>query len=132
MARWLVFAVLSVVAAAFIVWPFLRQRKTSPPRGALDLAIYRSQLRELSRDRENGLLSEGNLAAAEAEIGRRMLRAADESTATADRPLEGGGRRLSPRLAILVAFAAVSVALTIYLAIGRPGVLDQPLAARKA
>lgn len=134
MAQWLVFAALTAVAAGFILWPFFRKRSATRPRAVLDLAIYRDQLRELARDRENGLISNDEAAAAEAEIGRRMLKASDDAAAGdgATAHAAPDDRPVRPTLAVLVAFASVAAALLLYLAIGQPNMRDQPLATRQA
>jgi cytochrome c-type biogenesis protein CcmH len=134
MGQWLLFAALTAAAAGFIVWPFLRAKKATESRAALDIAVYRDQLRELARDRDHGLLSDTEAAAAEAEIGRRMLKASGGLAETVGHaiPAADTDRPVRPYLAILIAFAAVSLALLIYLAIGQPGMPDQPLRARQS
>jgi cytochrome c-type biogenesis protein CcmH len=89
------------------------------------LEVYRRALAEIDDLAGRGLLPAEERRATRAEAARRLLRAAD----TAHTPFETGGRGVVPVLAAgLVAVAS----LVIYLAIGSPGLADQPFAASVA
>ena len=85
------------------------------------LAVHARQLTELDDLHRRGLLGAPELEAARAEAGRRLLSAADRAPAV-ERP--GGA---SARTVVTVgAGAAALSALGLYLALGRPGLPDQP------
>jgi cytochrome c-type biogenesis protein CcmH len=94
------------------------------------LAVYRRQLSEIDDLAERGLMAEGELKAARAEAARRLLGAAK----TAEPPAtETAQPRVSRplRLAVLAgAVAAPALAVALYMALGKPGLPDQPYAAR--
>jgi cytochrome c-type biogenesis protein CcmH len=124
MMPWAIFAVMTVVALAIVLVPLLRARKETPERASFDLAVYRDQLAEADRDAERGLLSAEEAEAAKAEIGRRMLRAADE----AERARPTGGTRWAA--VGLIAVIVPATAFGLYALVGAPNVPDMPYAAR--
>jgi cytochrome c-type biogenesis protein CcmH len=84
-------------------------------------------MRELERDRSAGLIGSAEADAARVEISRRLLAAADaqgQAPAASFAPW----RRRFIAVAALIALPFGAVAL--YLALGFPGLPDQPLAAR--
>jgi len=85
--------------------------------------FYRRQLAEIADLADRGLLGEGDRKSAEAEAGRRLLAAADAPSA----PWSSGGAR---NLVLVAAIAAPALAVALYLAVGAPGVADQPFAKR--
>jgi cytochrome c-type biogenesis protein CcmH len=126
MALWLALAAMAAAAAALVALPLLRRAAAERPRAEYDLAIYRDQLREIDRDRAQGLLTEAEAEAARTEVGRRLLAAAPADPAgDAPRDPAAGGRGW-----VLAALAAVlpAVALAVYLTHGAPGLPSQPAA----
>ena len=127
MTLWFVFALMTAAAIFAVLWPLAGIRKA---RSGSDIEVYRDQLDELERDRENGLIPETEAQAAQAEISRRLLAAADAS----ERKGATGGSAVFRRRA--VALAAVVLlplgAATFYLMLGSPTLSDQPLASRVA
>jgi cytochrome c-type biogenesis protein CcmH len=131
MSLWIVLALMTAAAVGAVVWPLRRRAaaaaKTADPN---DVAVYRDQLTEIERDRASGLIAAAEAEAARVELSRRLLAAADrvldagENKAVRERP-----RRLAAAGA-LVALPAGAVAF--YLAIGSPGLPDEPLSARIA
>lgn len=94
------------------------------------LALYRRQLSEIDDLAERGLLAEGELKAARAEAARRLLGAAKTAEPAA---AEAGQPRASRPLRLLVlagAVAAPALAVALYMMLGKPGLPDQPFAAR--
>ena len=77
MTLWLLLAAITALALALMLRPLLWGRRSVTSREALETAIYRDRLSEVKRDLERGLLSPAEAEAAEAEISRRMLMAAD-------------------------------------------------------
>jgi cytochrome c-type biogenesis protein CcmH len=123
-----IFAAMTAVAVAALLWPLFRQRGT-PERSSFELGVYRDQLAEIDRDVERGLIGPAEAAAARLEIERRILRAAPDPAATAASADPSGGGRRHPVLA-----AAVQVpvqALGLYAALGAPDLPDRPFASRE-
>lgn len=117
-------AVMTLVVIATVVLPLMKGARPAPERGAFDRAVYLDQLRELDRDLARGLIDDVQARTARLEIERRLLASAAESEPPA--AAKGGSVALAFGLALLVPAAAV----LIYLAVGSPGVPDQPYAER--
>jgi cytochrome c-type biogenesis protein CcmH len=115
---------LTLAAIAAILWPALRAGRT-PDRASFDIRVYKDQLQEVERDRERGLIGAEEARAAQLEIERRLLKAAEAvaSEAAAGAP---GGRKWAVTAALLLPVFA----LLLYLRLGAPDLSDQPLAAR--
>lgn len=118
-------AVMTVVVVATVVAPLMKGVRGAPERAAFDRAVYRDQLRELERDRARGLIDGRDAETARLEIERRLL-AADTGAEGTPPPRAAG----SPALAIGLALALPLAAVLLYLALGAPGVPDEPYAAR--
>jgi len=116
--------VMTAAVVASVVVPLMRAARPLPERGAFDRAVYRDQLRELERDVARGLVDAREAATARLEIERRLL-AADAKSETA--APQGAA---NPMLAVGLALGLPMAAALIYLAVGAPGVPDQPFAAR--
>lgn len=127
MLFWTVLALMSAAVAALVVAPLMRPETPMPASGCEDRRVYREQLDELDRDRERGLIGEGEAEAARAEIGRRLLAAARSGPTTAPKP--AGGNRVVASLTIL---AIPALVLPLYLLVGSPDLPDAPLAERQA
>lgn len=123
-AFWIAAAGLSAVVAALVL------------RGAAgaslsvgddaSLAVHRRQLSEIDDLAERGLLADGELKAARAEAGRRLIAAADHQT-----PWPPASPKARP-LVLAVAALAPLVALAVYMQVGIPGLADQPFLKRVA
>ncbi len=91
-------------------------------RHAPALALHRAQLRELERDRADGLIEGSEHLAARLEVQRRLLAAADAQAEAADpgpvRPMARGG-------AVVLALV-LPAALGLYLLGGHPELPAQP------
>jgi cytochrome c-type biogenesis protein CcmH len=125
MTFWLAFAVMTAAAVLCVLWPLARA-KPALASGA-EIAVYKDQIAEVSRDRAAGLIGAPEAEAARLEISRRLLAAADRAPPdrhTKDEP----SRRRAVAAAALLAFPLGAGAL--YFALGSPGLPDQPLAAR--
>lgn len=119
-AFWIAAAVLSAAAAGLVL---ARGKHAAAPGEDPAIAVHRRQLAEIDDLAERGLLAEGELKAARAEAGRRLLAAADKGEAAT-----GDGRRL----ALIAAAATPLVAMALYFAVGQPGMADAPFAERLA
>lgn len=129
---WVVMAVLTAGALAFVLRPLLRRAATVWRRAEYDIAVYRDQLGEVERDRERGVLSADEVAAANTEIERRILAAADAEEGSAGEKGASRDRRPAAALAVFVALVVPAAAVSLYLNVGSPGLPDQPLAERRA
>jgi len=129
---WFVFALMTMAAVFAVLWPLGRRRAA---RGGNDLAVYRDQLREIDRDRANGLIGEADAEAARIEISRRLLAAADAAEAEAGASDDAvPARTASPwrrRGAAIAAFIVVPlVGVSVYPLLGSPQLPGAPLAGR--
>ncbi|MEM1284875.1 MAG: c-type cytochrome biogenesis protein CcmI [Pseudomonadota bacterium] len=137
MTVWLVFAVLTAIAAIAVLLPYARAQKrmgqgTLADDGGTDLEVYKDQLKEIERDLERGALSGEEAEAARLEVSRRLLKSADgaDTPDTADQPRPSRIRRIA---VLIVAFLIVPAgALGVYLSFGSPDLPDRPLAERVA
>src|SRR5579883_1055561 len=124
MALALALGVMTVAVVGTIVVPLMRSARAAPDRAQFDRAVYRDQLKELERDEARGLIEAAQARTARLEIERRLL-AADAMPETA--APRGAG---SPMLAVALALLMPVAAAILYLALGAPGVPDQPWAYR--
>ncbi len=121
-AFWIAAAGLSAVVAALV----LRGAAGASLSAGDDasLAVHRRQLSEIDDLAERGLLADGELKAARAEAGRRLIAAADRQT-----PWSPASPKARP-LILAVAALAPLVALAVYMQVGVPGLADQPFLKR--
>ncbi len=131
MILWILLAVLTAGVAAVLLMPFSRAASAVQSPRAGDVEVYRDQLQELDRDREQGLIGEDESKYARAEIGRRLLAVADAGQNQATRQSEVKPRRHRVAAAVVTLLPPV-LGLGMYLALGQPGLPDQPLQARLA
>ncbi|MBV8825370.1 MAG: c-type cytochrome biogenesis protein CcmI [Bradyrhizobiaceae bacterium] len=125
MALWFPLALMTAAAVFIVLWPLGRARLAPASRG--DVAVYRDQMRELERDRTAGLIGAGEADAARVEISRRLLAAADAEGEASPASVAPWRRRF---IAVAALLALPLGVITFYLALGFPGLPDQPLAAR--
>ncbi len=113
---------LTLVTVAFIIWP-LRRRPASADfsRQQLNAVIYRDQLAELERDRNEGTVAQADYEQARAELQRRLL----EDTAT-DTGTTAPASPVRHALPISLALALPVAAILLYLMIGMPQAIDAP------
>ncbi|MFT4252139.1 MAG: c-type cytochrome biogenesis protein CcmI [Caulobacter sp.] len=122
---WIAAAGLSAAAAALVLRG--AAHGLAPAGDDPALAVHRRQLSEIDDLAERGLLAQGELKAARAEAGRRLLTAADQGGA--EWPKDGNGPR---RAVVAVAAVAALSAVVVYVLVGAPGAADQPFAKRVA
>ncbi|HZT26063.1 MAG TPA: c-type cytochrome biogenesis protein CcmI [Pseudolabrys sp.] len=126
MTLWLVFALMTAAAIFAVLWPLAR--RSGVHAGGSDLAVYRDQLDEVTRDRASGLIGAAEAEAAKIEISRRLIAAAD---ATDNKPPESGDSLLRRRFTAVAALVLVPIgAVALYLALGSPQLPGEPLQAR--
>jgi cytochrome c-type biogenesis protein CcmH len=130
MTLWLALALMTAAAIFAVLWPLARRADTL--RSGSDIAVYRDQLDEIDRDRAAGLIEDKEAAAAQVEVSRRLIAAADAQAAAPMSPpaaLATGRRRA---VAVLALIMLPLGAAGFYLALGSPFLPDQPLAPRLA
>ena len=93
-----------------------------------DVAVYRDQLEEVERDRNNGAIGAAEAEAARIEVSRRLIAAASKASLQSPLPIAGVGRLT----AVVVALAVPAIAALFYIPLGSPGVAGQPLTERIA
>jgi cytochrome c-type biogenesis protein CcmH len=129
MTLWFLFALMTAAAIFAALWPL--GRVTLARRDAEgEVAVYRDQLDEVTRDRANGLIGEAEAEAARVEVSRRLIAAADAAQGQIDAPpvARTSSRRRVAAVAALIALPLIGA--TLYLALGSPNLPGQPLASR--
>src|SRR5262245_39342403 len=110
MILWFALALMTAAAMAAIAWPLTR--KATAMRSGSDLAVYRDQLDEIKRDHAAGRIGDSEAEAAQVEVSRRLLAAADARAA--EQPVVSAGARPGRRAVALVALALVSFGSAIF------------------
>jgi cytochrome c-type biogenesis protein CcmH len=130
MSFWIVALLCCGVAVVASIWPLALTRRAASTRAAYDARVFRDQLLEVDRDLSRNVLNEEQARAAKIEISRRLLAADEESRRHADHA--PAPRWVSLALVAVIAVAAPLGTYGIYMAIGDPGLPDQPVVARAA
>ena len=128
MTLWFGVALMTAAAIFAVLWPLARQRRRF--RSGSDVAVYRDQLDEIERDRAAGLIADKEAAAAQVEVSRRLIAAADAQTPAGAPATSATWRRRVVAIAALVVLPFGVGGF--YLALGSPSLPDQPLAPRLA
>lgn len=123
-AFWFIAAVLLACAMAFVIVPLVRKPRSGArvTRDAINVSVYRDQVRELDADVRAGTMTAGRRDEALRDIESRILEdmgASPESRARLARP---------GRTAVAVGIAAPLLAISLYFIVGSPGALisDRP------
>ncbi|MEX0970684.1 MAG: c-type cytochrome biogenesis protein CcmI [Paracoccaceae bacterium] len=127
---WILLALVTLVLAVLILAPLLAGKGDAVPRAAYDMQVYRDQLAEIERDLARGNLSAADAKTSRAEIGRRLLAADAELTAT--HAASSAPRALNMAAVAMLSLGAVAGIFYTYDRIGAPGYPDLPLAERRA
>ena len=110
---WIVASGLLLLALALLVVPMWRARDKAPEgprRRDINIEVYRSQLKELQRDLDNGIIDAEQFEQAKADLERGM--AEDVLQAEEEGPRRAGrGTLIAATAAVLVIVPAVSVGL---------------------
>src|SRR3954468_17722654 len=92
MTLWFVLALMTAAAVFAVLWPLARRDRGT--RSGSDLAVYRDQLEEIRRDRAAGRIGDSEAEAAQVEVSRRLIAAADaEAAKSASTPAVAATRR---------------------------------------
>jgi cytochrome c-type biogenesis protein CcmH len=140
MLFWIISALLTVLVAVALLSPLLRASARATRYDEGEAAVYRDQLRELERDKAEGLISPEDAEYARAEIGRRLLAIAGREKADgegeggepADAAAKPSARRRYTWSQAFILLCLPVIGLAGYLEIGSPGTPDAPLEARIA
>lgn len=121
----LILIAMTALAVLAILVPLARRPDL---RDGGEEAVYRDQLAEIERDREEGRIDSREAEAARTEVARRLLAVAGTGA-----PVENAGSSRARRRAVAVlALLVLPVAAgAIYSAMGRPDLPDLPLASRE-
>jgi cytochrome c-type biogenesis protein CcmH len=124
MQFWLV-SILLTAGVCFLLVRALAARPSDTARANPDVAFYKAQIAEIARQRELGLIGEGERKAAEAEAGRRLLASGQETEGPGD-----GDRRLEKLATVAVLAVVPAIAFGAYTRYGSPAMPAMPLASR--
>ncbi|HZF19898.1 MAG TPA: c-type cytochrome biogenesis protein CcmI [Burkholderiales bacterium] len=120
MTLFVVLGVLLVAGALLFIVPPLARRtaRAGASRDAVNVAVYRDQLRELDADLKAGTLAPDQHDKARAEIEARLAADLGKSETAADTPGNARGAALALGLAVPIC------ALAVYLSVGNPRALS--------
>jgi len=121
---WIILIALALIVTAILVAPLVRRDGAAITAEAGELAVYRSQLKELDEEAARGALPASEVAAARLEIERRMLKTGEAKTQRSPR------RERNLPLALAIALLVPLASLVMYSQLGRPLLPAQPLADR--
>ena len=121
-------ALIALAAAALVVRPLFLGRSSAGDRDTTDVQVFKDQLDEVERDLARGTIGEAEAEGARVEISRRLI-------AATHRAERGGALKPAPRgpsgmAAGMLLIGIPALGALIYLAVGVPGAMDQPFAAR--
>ena len=127
MLFWPLFALMTAAAVFAVLWPLGKKRENLDPARETGLAVYQDQFAEIERDRARNLIGEPEANSASAEVGRRLLAAAD-NIAAADVSQNSTPRRRAVALAALAGIPTIAIGL--YVLLGSPDLSGAPLSSR--
>ena len=123
MTQFAIYATLIIVAVAAMILPCLwfarRHQPAGADRKAANLAIFRDQLADLERERNEGSLDEGEFEQARSELQRRLLEEVETGSETESAPASTS-RPTALVLLVLLPLAALAA----YTVLGSPRALD--------
>lgn len=128
MGIWSIFAALTIISLALVLWPLWRARDPqSAKRAALEQVVYKDQLAELERDKKAGRIGETEAKSAYAEIARRLLNASK-----GENHLTRTAANNSLIVLVVSAIAIAGFGGLLYARIGNPTLRDLPQETRLA
>lgn len=127
MSLWFILSLMTAAAMFAVLWPLGRRLGGA---GASAAAVYRDQLDELERDQASGLIAPAEAEGARAEIGRRLIAAADAADGEASTPPAAQIARRRRLVACGILALLPLGAAAIYGSLGSPGLPGAPLASR--
>ncbi|MAO92669.1 MAG: c-type cytochrome biogenesis protein CcmI [Rhodospirillales bacterium] len=130
-----VFAIAITAATCYaIARPFLNKPPEDDPlnTAAYDVAVFKSQLREVERDLARNRITPEEAEASRVEIGRRLLIADKRQSELEKEKKRSGTSRTAHAIGGTVIIAAVFASVLLYGRMGDPRNPDMPLALRQA
>ncbi len=128
MTLWIVLTALTSFAAILVAAPFIRKLDGVDKSTAQSIEVYRDQMKELEKEKEDGILDDASAKLAQTEIERRVLAISSEE--------KENGFSFSPKVqfaAVAVVSSFVSVGATmLYTMTGEPELPAAPFAAQMA
>lgn len=136
----MIFWIFATVFIAFVLVMVLKPLLRSGPQddtsitdnaAVYDVAVFKSQLREVGRDRARSRITQEEAESARIEIGRRLL-AADKRVSAAQinaSPMPSTADRV---IAFFLIAGALAISMVLYDRLGNPSNPDMPLALRQA
>jgi cytochrome c-type biogenesis protein CcmH len=119
MALWIALTTLCAFAAVLVSVPIIRRYEQGGDSGAAGSGVFADQLKEIERDRGNGVIEASEAALAANEVQRRLIAAAKPRAAA--RPVSPGWRIA----ALAAAFALVVLgSMNLYALRGRPDLAE--------
>lgn len=110
--------ILSLMAIVAVLYPYYSaEAETTPEDPGLD--VYKAQLAELKAEEKTGLIGKQEAARSRIEIERRLLKAADHSSANVK--FSPANNILAVALVVFILFSA-----GFYMVVGSPGMPDFP------
>lgn len=118
---------MALAVAAMLVRALRRGPLALQQAAEFDRRVYRDQLREIERDKARGVIGPDEAQRLHTEVARRLLEA--------DRAVSGGSAEVvqtGPHSPLILAAVALVIAagFGIYVQLGAPGTLDQPMTER--
>lgn len=132
MVFWILVAGLVAAVTLAITRPLMRPSTPATDAGDADIAVYKDQLKEIAADEARGTLGVAEAESARAEIGRRILRAAEGGSRSEASSRAAGTNRFIKTVSIATSIALPLASLALYLVYGAPGLPGQPLSDRLA
>ncbi len=125
MMIWLALSLIFLLALALMLVPLYRYQSDPAAsenivkNNVKNIAVYKAQLSELQSDLDNGVLSPAEVAAAQLEIERRLLRISSEKDT-----IEPKNNETSLKLLTVIITLVLLGSTAFYLNIGMPGMPD--------
>lgn len=119
---WVLAVLFALAAGLWVLRPLFKHQSgpLSADRQAINIAVYRDQLRELERDRDTGLLSDDQFETAKRELEARL---AEDALREPEARIESRGAHW---LGYALGVAIPAAALGLYMQLGNPAAINQP------
>ncbi len=131
MIFWVLAALMTVLVLFIVTRPLFKAGNDLRNAAAYDVEVYKSQIGEVDRELEEGVINTAEADAAKAEIARRLL-AADSRASGTDGEISNKAGKTGIFVGLAVSATVAVGTLLIYLQLGLPGAPDLPYAAREA
>lgn len=120
---WVVAALLTLAALLFLVPPLLqlgqKREQTAIEQDALNISVYQDQIVELEQDLLNDIITQDQYEQGKQELERRLLDDVSGASSGANKAM--GASKIA---AGVVSSIVIASSLSLYLTIGKPGLVD--------